>query len=174
MRALFLSAQLPGHLDWGGYLATACALMDRGHDILWASGNEVLPLLEIEGVPAFALETTGWRWPPPPPIRPKPGTDRQQFTRLRMQRALDQWLEIERVTAATVEISALVDKFQPDLILSEMFMASAGLVAEQHGVLVLPYRLSRPASASSASAMEEPLAFGPCPVHRGREMIQSG
>jgi len=134
MRALFLSAQLPGHLDWGGYLATACALMDRGHDILWATGNEVLPLLENEGVPAFALETTGWRWPPPPPIRPKPGTDRQQFARLRMQRALDQWLEVDRVTAATVELSALVDKFQPDLILSEMFVAAAGLVAEQQGI----------------------------------------
>lgn len=131
MRLLCLSAQLPGHLDWGGYLATARALQARGHEVLWASGVEVLPLLDRQGIPAHALETTGWRWPPPPPIRPQPGADRQQFTQSRMVRALDQWLDVARVSAATDELATVVGDFQPDLILSEMFVAAAGLVAEQ-------------------------------------------
>jgi MGT family glycosyltransferase len=158
MRVLFLSAQLPGHLDWGGYLATARALMERGHEILWASGNEVLPLVEREGVPAIALKSTGWRWPPPPPIRPQAGTDRQQFARLRMQRALDQWLDVGRVTEATIELSALVHEFQPDLILSEMFVATAGLVAEQHDI---------PFAVIGWPAPEENMAL------RGREAQQT-
>ncbi len=134
MRVLCLSAQLPGHLDWGGYLATARALMERGHELLWASGVEVLPQLEHAGIPASVLETTGWRWPPPPPIRPQPGSNPQEFLQLRMRRALDQWLDVKRVTVATVELSALVRDWQPDLILSEMFVAAAGLVAEQEEV----------------------------------------
>ena len=55
------------------------------------------------------------------------GCDRQQFTRLRMLRALDQWLDVERVSAAAVELATVVGEFQPDLILSEMFVAAAGL-----------------------------------------------
>ena len=41
MRILFSSAQLPGHLDWGGYLATAAALAQRGHAARWVSGAAV-------------------------------------------------------------------------------------------------------------------------------------
>ena len=41
MRILCVSAQLPGHLDWGGYLATAAELARRGHDMLWTSGIAV-------------------------------------------------------------------------------------------------------------------------------------
>ena len=41
MRLLFCSAQLPGHLDWGGYLPTAVELAQRGHTVLWASGAAV-------------------------------------------------------------------------------------------------------------------------------------
>ena len=55
--------------------------------------------------------------------------DRQQFTQLRMRRALDQWLDVERVSAAADELATVVGGFQPDLILSEMFVAAAGLVA---------------------------------------------
>ena len=41
MRILCISAQLPGHLDWGGYLATAAELARRGHEVLWTSGIAV-------------------------------------------------------------------------------------------------------------------------------------
>jgi UDP:flavonoid glycosyltransferase YjiC (YdhE family) len=41
---------------------------------------------------------------------------------------------LERVAQAAGELSALVTQFQPDLILSEMFVAAAGLVAEQHRI----------------------------------------
>ncbi|MCW5857939.1 MAG: hypothetical protein KIS63_06605 [Caldilineales bacterium] len=37
LRFLCLSHPFPGHLDWGGYLATAAALARRGHEVLWAS-----------------------------------------------------------------------------------------------------------------------------------------
>ena len=48
MRFLFVSAQIPGHLDWGGYLETAAELHRRGHDVLWASGPAVAPLVGDE------------------------------------------------------------------------------------------------------------------------------
>ena len=62
MRFLFVSAQLPGHLDWGGYLATAVALKRRGHAVLWASGAAVNGLVMATGVEFHELAETGWRW----------------------------------------------------------------------------------------------------------------
>jgi hypothetical protein len=47
---------------------------------------------------------------------------------------LDQWLEVDRVRKATGELYALATDFRPDLILSEMFTAAAGLVAEKINV----------------------------------------
>jgi UDP:flavonoid glycosyltransferase YjiC (YdhE family) len=43
-------------------------------------------------------------------------------------------LEVERVAQAVENFGALVHDFRPDLILSEMFVAAAGLVAEQQSV----------------------------------------
>ncbi|HXF64129.1 MAG TPA: glycosyltransferase [Caldilineaceae bacterium] len=130
MRALCLSAQLPGHLDWGGYLETAAELVRRGHRLLWASGPAVQPIVEAAGVPFHPLSETGWRWPPPPPLADDPGVDPHALRRQKQRRALDQWLDPARVAPATEELHALVEQFHPDLILSEMFVAAAGLVAE--------------------------------------------
>jgi UDP:flavonoid glycosyltransferase YjiC (YdhE family) len=134
MKILCVSAQLPGHLDWGGYLATAATLRQRGHDVLWASGAAVAPLAERALVPFHGMLETGWRWPPPPPLTPDANTDAQTRQHIRQLRALDQWLEVERVAQATEELGALAAQFQPDLILSEMFVAAAALVAEQYKV----------------------------------------
>ncbi|MEZ4639170.1 MAG: hypothetical protein R2856_30100 [Caldilineaceae bacterium] len=51
MRFLFVSAQLPGHLDWGGYLPTAAALVQQGHDVLWATGAEMQAAVAARACP---------------------------------------------------------------------------------------------------------------------------
>ena len=61
MRYLFISAQLAGHLDWGGYLATAALLHQRGHEVTWASGDSVAAQVTAAGVPFAPLAETGWR-----------------------------------------------------------------------------------------------------------------
>ena len=134
MRFLFVSAQLPGHLDWGGFLATAGALHGRGHAVLWASGAAVSGLVAAAGVPFAALAETGWRWPPPPPIARPEGMDDAAWHLLRAGRALDQWLDPPRVAAAVDALGAVAAAFAPDVIVSEVFMAAAGIVAEQRGV----------------------------------------
>ncbi len=136
MRFLFVSAQLPGHLDWGGYLPTAVTLVQRGHDVLWATGKEMQPIVEAQGVPVHVLPETGWRWPPPSPLRMSEVESPEMFRRLRMERSLDQWLESERVHTAIQDLIDLGREFRPDLIGAEMFMAGAGVAAE---VLDVPF-----------------------------------
>lgn len=134
MRFLFLSAPLPGHLDWGGYLATAIELQRRGHEILWASGQAVAPRLKHANIPFHLLHETGWRWPPPPPLQPQPGLSPTTIQQLRAERALDQWLDEVRVSQACSEIIELGHAYQPTLLISEMFVSAAGLAAEVLGV----------------------------------------
>lgn len=130
MRFLFCSAQLPGHLDWGGYLHTAAELRHRGHDVLWVTGNEVAPFLNHAAIPLQAIEETGWRWPPPPPIQPSPDHDEETLRILKALRALDQWFDEERVRTATTTLLAIAQEFTPDVVVSEVFLSAAGLVAE--------------------------------------------
>lgn len=133
MRFLFVSAQIPGHLDWGGYLPTALHLQRRGHTMLWATGPAMAPVLARAGLPSHLLPETGWRWPPPPPLQPTPGADPEVVRQQRALRALDQWLEEERVAQATTALVELGRTFQPDLIVSEVFLSAAGLAAEVLG-----------------------------------------
>jgi UDP:flavonoid glycosyltransferase YjiC (YdhE family) len=153
MRILCLSAQLPGHLDWGGYLTTAAELVRRGHTLLWASGAAVAQRVTQAGVPFHPLAETGWRWPPPPPLTPDPNASPQAIQQQRQERALDQWLEVARVKQATEEITALVDDFRPDLILSEMFVAAAGLVAERANVPLIVMGWPAPPNKPSTDVM---------------------
>ena len=133
MRYLFASAQLPGHLDWGGYLHTAAELQRRGHQVLWATGRAVAPFLQQAGITAHFLHETGWRWPPPPPLQPDPAIDAETLRHQRALRALDQWLEVPRVEAATGALIDIGRTFQPDVIVSEVFLSAAGLAAEALG-----------------------------------------
>lgn len=133
---LFLSAQITGHLDWGGYLPTAAELARRGHEVLWASGEDVRGAVEKAGVAFHALGATGWRWPPPRPLTPAEvasAADAESLLRLKQVRALDQWLDVERVSAAAAEVMALGREFAPDIVVTEMFVAAAGLAAEALG-----------------------------------------
>jgi len=136
MRMLFLSAQIPGHLDWGGYLPTAAELARRGHEVLWASGEGARAAVERAGVAFHTLEATGWRWPPPAPLTAAEAAaepEAESLRRLKQVRALDQWLDVERVSAAAAEVIAVGEEFAPDLVVSEMFVAAAGLAAEALG-----------------------------------------
>ena len=133
MRFLCISAQLAGHLDWGGYLPTAVELMRAGHDVLWGTGRELQSQVAAQGVPVHILQETGWRWPPPPPIQRGTASE-EEFQRLRMVRSLDQWLDVARVRAATLELIEVAKRFRPHLIVSEMFTAAAGIAAELLGV----------------------------------------
>ena len=155
-RFLFVSAPLSGHLDWGGYLSTAVALAARGHEVLWASGAAVAPHLHQAGIAHHILAETGWRWPPPPPL---PATDPRtgaELQRLRQLRALDQWLDEERVAAATAELAAVARAYQPDLIVGEMFVAAAALVAE---MVEAPFAVAGwPASHPAHPAAEDDMA----------------
>lgn len=130
MRYLFTSAQLPGHLDWGGFLKSASELQRRGHDLLWVSGQAVKPILERARVPHRILHETGWRWPPPPPLPPDLKVDAVEQRRQKAARALDQWLDVGRVELATTELVRIARDFQPDVIVSENFISAAPLAAE--------------------------------------------
>ncbi|MCC6456334.1 MAG: glycosyltransferase family 1 protein [Caldilineaceae bacterium] len=155
MRILALSAQLPGHLDWGGYLNTAAELVRRGHNVLWASGAAVAERVGRAQVPFHTLAETGWRWPPPPPLILDANADPQTVQQQRQIRALDQWLDVDRVSAATHELLALVTEYRPDLILSEMFIAAAGLVAEQAStpLVVMGWPATMPQTVTGADSM---------------------
>ncbi len=133
MRLLFCSAQLPGHLDWGGYLPTAVELARRGHTVLWASGAAVGKRVAAAGLSFQVLEETGWRWPPPPPL-PTPAVQDEAWQQRRALRALDQWLDVGRVAGAFTELSLVTEAYRPDMIVTEPFVAAAGLAAEQAGV----------------------------------------
>jgi hypothetical protein len=158
MRAIFVSAPLPGHLDWGGYLSTAAAWQAAGHAALWVSGDAAAPLVDAAGVPFAAVAETGWRWPPPPPLpAPTAAEQRAAWQTARAARALDQWLDTARVAAAVDELTALAERYRPDLIVSEMFVAAAGIVAERLGI---PFVVAGWPAQDSGASPADPLVAG--------------
>jgi hypothetical protein len=165
MRILCVSAQLPGHLDWGGYLATAALLHQQGHVVLWATGQDLQPLVTARDLPFHALHETGWRWPPPAPLPADLGLSEAQLRRLRGERALDQWLDMTRVEPATVELIELGRQFQPDLLLTETFVSAAGLAAEALGAPLVV--MGWPAFAPRPSTGDDPL------IREARGRLQS-
>jgi UDP:flavonoid glycosyltransferase YjiC (YdhE family) len=130
MRFLCISAPLPGHLDWGGYLRTAAALTARGHDVLWVSGAEVFAAVQATGVPFQAVSTVGWQLPPPLPADLPAAVREQQ----RQPRAIAGWLEPEAVCQGVEALQAVAAEYRPDVILSELFVTAAPIVAEQRDV----------------------------------------
>src|SRR5690349_11806228 len=104
----FVSAPLPGHLDWGGMLKTAQALRDAGHDVLWVSQPSIAALLDAAGVRFALVEATGWLWPPPPMPDPKTLKPAEAVF-VRYRRALDTWLSEDLIPGAVenlVELAA--------------------------------------------------------------------
>lgn len=133
-RYWFLSAPLPGHLDWGGALKTAVALQRRGADVLWVSGEKIRALVEAAGVPFVGIPETGWLWPPPPmPDAKDMHPVEAMFTRYR--RALDTWLTPELIIPAVEQIVALAaERGSPDVIVTDPFLTASALAAEKLNV----------------------------------------
>lgn len=140
MKILCTSIDLPGHLDWGGYLATAHALSRRGHDVRWASGEAVGTRVRQSGVTFKTMETSGWRHQMPPLSVDLSPEAREEARR---ERALAVWLSPEPVLQALVALEALAAEFKPDVVLVEPYMAAGVLLAEK---LALPMAVvGRPA-----------------------------
>lgn len=133
-RYWFISAPLHGHLDWGGFLKTAQALQQRGHEVLWLSEAPIGAAVKAAGLPFLPVARTGWLWPPPP--APDLSTiPPQQAVMLRYRRALDTWLSEDLVAEA---VSVLLETAQaqgkPDVIVTDPFLSAAALAAEALGV----------------------------------------
>jgi MGT family glycosyltransferase len=126
----FLSAPLFSHLDWGGYLRTAQALIARGHQVTWVSGNDIGGVVTSAGVPFAPIRQTGWLWPPPP--QPDVSTMKpQDAVMLRYRRALDTWLSEPLVAEAVEALIELADQIgKPDWIVTDPFLTASALAAE--------------------------------------------
>ena len=131
MRVLCFSIDLPGHLDWGGYLNTAGELVRREHAVLWASGPALKARVRAAGVPFAPLPATGWQHALPP-ISPKLSPQQREIERMR--RALIVWLDAEHVLAGVRELEALADDFRPHVVVIEPFAAAGAILAERRGL----------------------------------------
>jgi MGT family glycosyltransferase len=125
-RFLFSTAPLPGHLDWGGLLETARLLQDRGHDVLWASGAAVAPVLEqanirVALVPiAFQIPTSNYA----------ESVDKAESYALAVRRTLSVWLQEDQVAAACDAHLRLIAEWQPDAVIADPMVLAAALAAE--------------------------------------------
>jgi len=130
----FVSAPLYSHLDWGGYLATAQALIRRGHDVIWVSETPVAGALAKAGVPFVPVRKTGWLWPPPP-VPDLTTIPPQQAVMLRYTRALDTWLSEALVGEAVEALIELATEIgAPNVIVTDPFLTAAALAAEALGL----------------------------------------
>src|SRR5579859_4201461 len=124
----FVSAPLPGHLDWGGFLKTAQAIQARGHEVAWISQPVIGILVEASGIPFAAIDSTGWLWPPPPApdlTTLKPA----EAIFLRYRRALDTWLSEALIPPAVEALCALAAHGKPDAIVSDPFLTAAAIAS---------------------------------------------
>lgn len=133
-RIWFLSAPLPGHLDWGGALKTAQALRDRGHQVTWVSGATIEPLLAAAHLEFATIAETGWLWPPPPMPDPRSMPPVEAMF-LRYRRALDTWLSEDLIApAVSCMVTLANERGKPDLMVTDPFLSAAALAAEMINV----------------------------------------
>lgn len=126
----FISAPLYSHSDWGGFLKTAQALQQRGHEILWLSEPPLEQAVSRQGLAFRGIRQTGWLWPPPPQpdlSQLKP----QDAVALRYKRALDTWLSEDLVAEAVEALLDLEDEIgAPDAIVSDPFLSASAIAAD--------------------------------------------
>jgi MGT family glycosyltransferase len=126
----FISAPLHGHLDWGGFLKTAQALQQQGHDTTWLSGSQIAGPIHAAKLAFAPVRQTGWLWPPPP-APDLSSIPPQEAVMLRYRRALDTWMSEDLVGDAVEALLELAqDLGKPDLIVTDPFLTAAALAAE--------------------------------------------
>jgi MGT family glycosyltransferase len=126
----FVSAPLFSHLDWGGFLKTAQALSQRGHDVTWVSENAVAGPVTAAGIGFAPVRRTGWLWPPPP-APDVSAIPPSEAVMLRYRRALDTWLSeplVGEAVEALLELKGAIGA--PDVIVTDPFLSAAALAAE--------------------------------------------
>ncbi|HLY25872.1 MAG TPA: glycosyltransferase [Aggregatilineales bacterium] len=156
----FITAPLPGHLDWGGMLKTALALRDAGHRVAWVSQPPIAPLLEATGIPFLAVEETGWLWPPPPLPDPR-SLKPADAVFLRYRRALDTWLSEDLIPPAVDAILALAQQHgKPDIIVADPFLSAAAFAAEALDVpmIVAGWPAGQPLDENNMLAVQSDLS----------------
>jgi len=125
-----ISAPLPSHSDWGGFLRTAQALQARGHELLWLSESPLQATIQGAGIPFCAISASGWHWQrgPAPKFQQMPPQEAQL---LRYRRALNTWLHEQSVAHAVDALLALASEVgAPSLILSDPFLSAAAIAAD--------------------------------------------
>lgn len=155
----FISAPLPGHLDWGGALRTAQHLRDMGHQVTWLSQPAIAPMLAEAGVEFAGIEATGWLWPPPPMPDPR-SLPPQEAIFLRYRRALDTWLSEELIPPAVEAIIGLAkERGKPDLLVTDPFLTAAALAAEAINVplVVMGWPAGQPLDEDRLFAVQQDL-----------------
>ncbi|RUA16486.1 MAG: hypothetical protein DSY55_04030 [Clostridia bacterium] len=156
MRILCFSIDLPGHLDWGGYLSTARALHQRGHDVLWVTGPSLKQRIRQAGVPFAPVPGTGWQHVMPPLGRNLSAQEREKERR---HRALTVWLDPPHVLEALRSLEEVADDFASDVILIEPFAVAGALLAEKyHLPLVVVGRPARLPQKSHPRRLPNPAA----------------
>ena len=152
MHILCFSIDLPGHLDWGGFLATALALRDRGHEVTWASGSGVAPLVQARGLPFSVLPSSGWRHALPPlPADLSP----EARVEARRERGLRVWLNASEVAIALDALRRLAAGMRPDILIVEPYAAAGVLLAERLRLpLVVVGRPALPAASTAGPAAD--------------------
>jgi MGT family glycosyltransferase len=126
----FVSAPLVSHTDWGGFLKTAQALQQQGHQVTWVSENAVGGWVTSAGIDFAPVRHTGWLWPPPP-APDLTSIPPQEAVMLRYRRALDTWLSEDLVGDAVEALVELADDIgRPDVIVTDPFLSASALAAE--------------------------------------------
>lgn len=133
---LFTSAPLFSHLDWGGYLKTAQALVERGHKVIWATEEgAVAGRIRAAGIEVAGVEAIGFSLElPQEPHDYQP----ESWAAYRLQRNFDTWLPQDAVAAGAQSLIDLAKAHQAQAIVSDPFLASAALAAE---AIDLPYAI---------------------------------
>jgi len=116
-------------------LETAQCLIQRGHDLLWATGKSASAYLARQGIPFVEVPVAypGEAWEPPPPQSPL-RTSFGAIYAIQMQMLVDLWLDAQQVAAASDAHMRLIDAWHPDVVIAEPFVLGAALAAEAHGL----------------------------------------
>ena len=133
---LFTSAPLFSHLDWGGYLKTAQALVQRGHRVVWAmEPGGVAEQIRRVGVTVAEVPVLGFSWSlPEEPHDYLP----ESWAAYRLRRNFNTWLPENTVAQGVEALISLAREYQAQVLVSDPFLAAAALASE---AMQLPYAI---------------------------------